>query len=89
MPSSTTDINSAAFKRVESAIKAVVKEVVVTPMLMVGATDSRNYRSISNGVVNFTPLTDGKGYHGIDERMLVSDFQKCFNFYTLLIQGSK
>ena len=89
MPSSTTDINSAAFKRVESAIKAVVKEVLVTPMLMVGATDSRNYRSISNGVVNFTPLTDGKGYHGIDERMLVSDFQKCFNFYTLLIQGSK
>jgi carboxypeptidase PM20D1 len=56
---------------------------------MVGATDSRNYRAISNGVINFTPLTDAKGYHGIDERMLISDFEKCYNFYTFLIQTTK
>jgi carboxypeptidase PM20D1 len=89
MPSSTTEINSAAFKRVEAAIRSVVKDVVVAPMLMVGATDSRNYRSISDGVINFTPLTDAKGYHGIDERMLISDFVKCFNYYTFLIQSTK
>ena len=89
MPSSTTEINSPAFKRVETAINSIVKDVVVAPMLMVGATDSRNYRSISDGVINFTPLTDAKGYHGIDERMLISDFEKCFNFYTQLIKGSK
>lgn len=89
MPSTTTEINSAAFKRVESAIHAVVKEVVVAPMLMVGATDSRNYRTLSDGVINFTPLTDAKGYHGIDERMLISDYEKCFNYYTFLIKGSK
>lgn len=89
MPSSTTEVNSAAFKRVEAAIRSVVKDVVVAPMLMVGATDSRNYRAISNGVINFTPLTDAKGYHGIDERMLISDFEKCFNYYTFLIQSTK
>jgi carboxypeptidase PM20D1 len=86
-PSPTTNVNSKYYKRVEKAVRAVVKDVVVAPMLMVGATDSRNYRAISEGVVNFTPLTDAKGYHGIDERMLISDFQKCFNFYTLLIKG--
>ena len=89
MPSTTTEINSAAFKRVESAIHAVVKDVVVAPMLMVGATDSRNYRTISDGVINFTPLTDAKGYHGIDERLLITDYEKCFNYYTFLIKGSK
>ncbi len=89
MPSPTTDINSKAFKRIEQAINSIVADVVVAPMLMVGATDSRNYRSLSNGVINFTPITNGKGYHGIDERMQISDFKKCFNFYTLLIQGSK
>jgi carboxypeptidase PM20D1 len=78
-----------AFKRVESAIHAVVKDVVVAPMLMVGASDSRNYRIISDGVINFTPITNGKGYHGIDEKMLVSDYVKSFNFYTFLIKGSK
>ena len=86
-PSATTDVNSKYYKRVEKAVRSVVKDVVVAPMLMVGATDSRNYRAVSEGVVNFTPLTDAKGYHGIDERMLISDFQKCFNFYTLLIKG--
>lgn len=89
MPSTTTEINSAAFKRVESAIHAVVKDVLVAPMLMVGATDSRNYRTLSDGVINFTPLTDAKGYHGIDERMLISDYEKYFNYYTFLIKGSK
>lgn len=89
MPSSSTEMNSKAFKRVEAAIRTIVKDVVVAPMLMVGATDSRNYRAISDGVINFTPLTDAKGYHGIDERMLITDFEKCFNFYTTLISGSK
>lgn len=88
-PSPTTDVNSKYYKRVEKVIRAVVKDVVVAPMLMVGATDSRNYREISDGVINFTPITDAKGYHGIDERMLISDFQKCFNFYTLLIKGEE
>ena len=89
LPSSTTDINSKAFKRVEKVINAIVDDVIVAPMLMVGATDSRNYREISDGVINFTPMTNAKGYHGIDERLLISDFQKFVNFYTLLIQGSK
>ncbi len=89
MPSPTTDINSQAFQRVEKVINAIVEDVIVAPMLMVGATDSRNYREISDGVVNFTPITNAKGYHGIDERLLVTDFQKCITFYSLLIQGSK
>ena len=88
-PSPTTDVNSKYYKRVEKAVRSVVKDVVVAPMLMVGATDSRNYREVSDGVVNFTPLTDAKGYHGIDERLQISDFQKCFNFYTILIKGEE
>lgn len=89
LPTSTTNVSHPSFKKVESIIKQIVDSVVVTPMLMVGATDSRNYRALSDGVVNFTPLTNAKGYHGIDERMLISDFKKCFNFYTLLIQSAK
>lgn len=86
-PSTTTDINSSAFKRVEKVITAVVKDVIVAPIIMVGATDSRSYRDLSDGVVNFTPMTNAKGYHGIDERLLVTDYQKIINFYTLLIKG--
>lgn len=85
--STTTDINSKGYKRIEKAIKAIVDSVVVAPVIMVGATDSRNYRTISKAVLNFTPITNGKGYHGIDERLLITDFQKEINFYTLLIKN--
>lgn len=86
-PSTTTDINSSAFKRVEKVISTIVKDVIVAPIIMVGATDSRSYRDLSDGVVNFTPITNAKGYHGIDERLLVTDYQKIINFYTLLMKG--
>ena len=89
LPSSTTDINSSAFKRVENAINATIDNVVVTPVIMVGATDSRSYRDLSNGVVNFNPLTNAKGYHGIDERLLITDLQKGIQYYTLLMKGEK
>jgi carboxypeptidase PM20D1 len=89
LPTTTTDLNHPSFKRVEKVIKSIVDSVIVTPTLMVGATDSRNYRTLSDGVVNFTPLTDAKGYHGIDERLLISDYKKCFNYYRLLIQTAK
>lgn len=86
-PSAMTDFHSDAFKKVADAAMAVSDDLIPTPFIMVGATDSRNFRAISNGVVNFCPTTDGKGYHGIDERLPIKDFQRAIQFYTLLING--
>jgi len=69
------------------AAAAVAGDIIPVPYVMVGATDSRNFRAISNGVVNFCPITDGKGYHGIDERLPIKDFQRAIQFYTMLING--
>lgn len=87
-PSAATDFNSPAFKEVEHAIYSIVDNVIPAPYIMIGATDSRNYRSISNGVVNFSPLIDSKGYHGIDERLPIKDFQRAFNFFTIVLQDA-
>jgi len=84
-PSSMTDFHGDAFKKVSDAVSAISEDVIPVPFIMVGATDSRNFRSISDGVVNFCPITDGKGYHGIDERLPVKDFQRAIQFYTILI----
>ena len=86
-PSSMTDFHSDAFRKVADAAMAVSDDLIPAPYIMLGATDSRNFRAISNGVVNFCPTTDGKGYHGIDERVPVKDFQRAIQFYTLLING--
>jgi carboxypeptidase PM20D1 len=87
-PSTGTDIQSPAFKRVESAIYRNIPDVLPTPYLMIGATDSRYYRRISDGVVNFFPATDSKGYHGINERLLLTALQRGINFYMTIIEES-
>jgi carboxypeptidase PM20D1 len=47
------------------------------------------YRAISDGVVNFTPVVDSKGYHGIDERLPIKDYQKAISFYTLILKEAQ
>jgi carboxypeptidase PM20D1 len=87
-PSALTDIHSAAFKTMEQAVYQTIDDVIPVPYVMLGASDSRNYRSISNGVINFTPLVNSKGFHGIDERLPIKDFRRSFNFFTNIIRGA-
>jgi carboxypeptidase PM20D1 len=87
-PSSSTSTASAAFRRVESALYRVVPRVLPAPYQGIGATDSRYYRRISEGVVNFMPMTDAKGYHGINERLPIADLQRGINFIRIIIEES-
>lgn len=87
-PSPVTSVESPAFKRVESAVYRTVPNVLPTPYLGIGATDSRYYRRISDGVVNFLPLTDSKGYHGINERLPLRDLQRAIHFMMAIIEES-
>ncbi|MRG46901.1 M20/M25/M40 family metallo-hydrolase [Chitinophaga sp. SYP-B3965] len=88
-PSTVTSITSAAFKRVESAIHKTVPNVLITPYLSVGATDSRYYRKISDGVVGFLPLTDSKGFHGVNERLPLRDLQRGINFFMTIMEEER
>jgi carboxypeptidase PM20D1 len=87
-PSAVTDTESAAFKRVESAVYKTVPRVLPSPFLMIGATDSRHFRRLADGVVNFLPMTDSKGYHGINERLPIRDLHRSINFMMVVIEES-
>jgi carboxypeptidase PM20D1 len=87
-PSPATSTQSPAFKRVESALYRNIPGVLPAPYQGIGATDSRYYRRISDGVVNFFPMTDAKGYHGINERLPVRDLQRGINFIMTIIEES-
>ncbi|MES1220775.1 MAG: hypothetical protein ABUT20_35065, partial [Bacteroidota bacterium] len=87
-PSPVTSIQSSAFARIESAVYKTVPNVIPTPFLMIGATDSKYYRSISDRVLNFSPMTDSKGFHGINERLPLRDFQRAINFMMTIIGES-
>ncbi|HLK31188.1 MAG TPA: M20/M25/M40 family metallo-hydrolase [Puia sp.] len=83
-----TSIDSAAFKKVEAISYQVMPDIVPVPFLLMGGTDSRHFDAVSNGVVKFAASIDAKGYHGIDERLPISDFKRMIFFYSLLMKES-
>ena len=80
-PSRTTTVNSAAYKKISTIVNNIVPDVVVAPYLVIGATDARYYRAFADGVINFLPIVDSKGFHGIDERIGINDFKRMVFFY--------
>ena len=87
-PSAITSTASPAFQRLVSAVSQTVPGVLPAPYLMAGGTDSRFYRRLSNGVVNFFPMTDAKGAHGINERLPVIDLQRGIHLMSTIIEES-
>ena len=87
-PSKATVSSSPAFKRIESAVYQTIPTVIPTPYEMVGATDSRFFRRISDRVVNFFPMTDAKGYHGVNERMMLIDLQRGIHYIKVILRES-
>lgn len=85
-PSTITAADHPMFKLVEANAYKTVPNVIVTPYLIVGATDSRYFRPFSSAVVNFIPVTNAKGFHGIDERIAINDLKRMVFFYKLMMK---
>jgi carboxypeptidase PM20D1 len=84
--SEVTDVNSEAFKDVAYAIQHSYPETLVSPFLMIGATDSRKFNIVSKNIIKFSPMIDPIGFHGIDERVSVESFRTSLWFYEQLIR---
>jgi carboxypeptidase PM20D1 len=92
-PSPVSDIESSAFRLLQRTIEEVAPEVLVAPSLLVAATDSRHYAGLTKNIFRFLPITlgsdDAKRYHGIDERISISDYERCVRFYIQLLRNSQ
>jgi carboxypeptidase PM20D1 len=86
-PSAVSSYESEPFKKIENIIQTSVPNVIVSPFLMIGATDSRYFRSNSESVLNFSAVQDVKGFHGIDERIGVQDLHRMIYFYKELLKN--
>jgi carboxypeptidase PM20D1 len=80
-----------AFSHLASTITACFRDAVVTPYLMLGATDARKYQNLSNHIYRFTPVRMDKSevgrMHGVDERISEENIQLAVTFYATLVQS--
>jgi carboxypeptidase PM20D1 len=85
-PSQVTSAESFAYHKVDAIVKRSVNDVVTTPFLMIGGTDSRHFGEVSDGIIKFSPMTDPIGFHGIDERVSLESFRNSLWFFEQLLR---
>jgi carboxypeptidase PM20D1 len=91
-PSPESPVDSSAFSLIHRTIAQQFPEAIVAPGLVLGATDSRHYRSLTQNIYRFMPIRvtreDTIRIHGINERLAVEDYGKAVAFYAQLIRNS-
>jgi carboxypeptidase PM20D1 len=87
-PASSTD--SRAFRLIEATVRQFFPRALVTPALVVGATDARHYTSLAEGVYHFAPFVvhkeDLPTIHGTNERQPVDELSWAVRFYMQLLR---
>ena len=90
-PSPVSPDSSASFALLTRTIREVFPGTIVTPTLVLTATDARQYTALSPNVYRFAPFTLGPDdlsrLHGIDERISVEDYKKSIHFYYQLLRN--
>lgn len=91
-PSRVSSIESPAFETLHRTIREVFPDVLVSPALTVGATDSRHYEGIADDVYRFIPMRmypdDLSRFHGTNERIGIDNYAEIIRFYVQLLRNS-
>ena len=88
--SAVSPTNNIGFKLIESAIRRLDENVLVTPYLVLGATDSRHFQKLSDNIYRFMMVslnpTTLKQFHGLNEQITVKDYLNAIQFYYAMLE---
>ncbi len=91
-PSPESRVDSEGFALLTRTIQEMHPDVVIAPNLVLGGTDARYFRSVSESVYRFGPLRLGaddlKRPHGTNERIDVKDYVDSIHFYVRLLRNA-
>jgi carboxypeptidase PM20D1 len=89
-PSPITPSNGRAWQVLSNTIKENWPDMIISPLVVPGTTDSRHYSSLSKNIFRFIPVTvnneSKEQIHGINERISLNEYRKAILFYTELIK---
>lgn len=91
-PSKVSLTDAVGFRTIQKTIGQVYGDIIVAPTLVVGGTDSKHFKNVSDNVYRFLPIhinnDNIKSFHGINERISVENFENAIRFYVQLIENS-
>lgn len=90
--SAVSPTDNIGFKLIESSIRRLDDNVLVTPYLVVGATDSRHFQDLSKNIYRFMMVSLNpeslKQFHGLNEQIAVKDYLNAIQFYYAMLEQS-
>lgn len=91
-PSPVSPSEGPEWERLAAAIAAVHPRAIVTPYVMLGASDSRHFSGLSDAVYRFTPFElsaeERAALHARDERIHVATWLRGIAVYAHLLRAS-
>ena len=92
VPSLESSITDSAWFILDRSIRQGYPEAIVAPYLVVGATDARHFRELSQNVYRFAAMradtSDAARIHGTNERVSVDGYLEGIRFLAILITNS-
>ncbi|WP_291756572.1 M20/M25/M40 family metallo-hydrolase [Cellulomonas sp. 73-92] len=90
-PSPVSPTDAPQFALVRSAVGAAYPDALVSPYVMLAASDARHFTSIAQHVYRFSPFAmtreQREGLHGNDEHVTVDALGRGVVFYRALLRG--
>jgi carboxypeptidase PM20D1 len=88
--SKVSPTDNIGFKLIESTIRRLDDNILVSPYLVLGATDARHFQHLSDNIYRFmmvklTPETL-KQFHGLNEQLKIEDYLNAVQFYYAMIE---
>ncbi|WP_293746828.1 M20 family peptidase [uncultured Paraglaciecola sp.] len=88
--SAVSPTDNIGFKLIESSIRRLDDNVLVTPYLVLGATDSRHFQSLSKNIYRFMMVSLNpetlEQFHGLNEQISVQDYLNAIQFYYAMLE---
>ena len=89
-PSGVSATDTEAYRIIKETIMTMFPGYVVSPYLMVGATDSRRYAAVADGIYRFQPFRsmadDLDTIHATNERLHIESLREGVEFFVQLVK---
>ncbi len=89
-PSPITSTATFGFKTTQAVCGDVFPDVLVSPFLMIGGTDSKHFEKVSESLIRCMPVRMSKEQlqtiHGVNERIGIHDFMEMIAFYEQMMK---
>lgn len=90
-PVEATQENSWIYERFVESIREIFPDAVPVPFLVVGTTDSRHFKAMSDAILRFVPFrVDSEllsTMHNVNERVSIENLETARNFYRRLLRS--